>query len=216
MQTINQSFFSKFQQQYHIKREKIVRRWCRLHRTMGVREIAQREGAVEGTVRAALKKAGQYRPAKRGRKGGSAEWLRKISPVAEQRMIQQLQARKWSNMTACGRHYGISRERVRQIYRAAGLTGYERELPAEEKERRALERKQQLAGHKAARAERRNTKMLELSALWNDPRLTTLEIAQAIGKDTAHNVSMMVTKYRSVRPDLFPLRHKIAAALVAR
>lgn len=150
-------------------------KWAYMHRTMSVPDIARLEGCGPGTVRYVMMRLGIYRPAKRGQKKGclcvAPNPLRKITHQQEQALIHEIAARKWATLQECATNYGITRERVRQIIRAAGLDGYELRLTDDEKRERVEEKRRAREAPKDARRLRLYENALRIAELWNDPTL---------------------------------------------
>lgn len=151
-------------------------RFAQLHETMTVREIAEHTGHDVGKVRNDLiylgcfKKSGRHAETLLGNRKRDGS---KLTVEQFDQLCEDIKTEKWPNMTEASKHYGITRERVRQIARHIGSTAYILKLPPEVKaERRA----RQQAATEAKRA--RHLRILEL---WNNPEISTSAVAQELG-----------------------------------
>lgn len=183
-------------------------RFAYLHRTMTAAQIARETGEPYGVVWNTLQSLGIFRKGFTKRLMDTS--MRKITIATQHTLTEELRAGRWQNMTEAAKHYGISRERVRQIARRAGIAGYERALSGEEVARRDAVANAVRDEKRAKRDARRRVAAEKIAALWNDPALTTAQVGERL---EVKLVAQRAAIFRRWFPEMFPHRHKIAQAL---
>ena len=131
----------------------------------------------------------------------SSTWVGKIPPEQRTQLCAELRARHFPSLSAAGRHYGVSRELVRQIAAAEGIATYLRATHRAAREERKRAREQARRAQATATEARREY----VALLWQDG-VSLAEIARAADFPKARAASHFIAKMRRRHPADFPRR----------
>lgn len=183
-------------------------KWAYMHRTMTLPQIARAEDVPLHRVLTCLRKLGVFKHAKRGRpKGMPNESTRKVPLSRIPEILRRHQ--EGERLQSIADDMGLTRERIRQIAKQAGLIDRLSVIRARVEVERG-EHERDMLDRKAAQKERRRQRCEAFAKIWNDATLNAAQVRERTGYPFPQTKAC---KYRKEFPGVLVKRHSISQCL---